>query len=78
MQARRAARQADPRPARPDAITRLRRGADAMEARGEALKKLADAAEPLYQTLDESQKHRFMRLLRVGGRKGGMHRHSRG
>ncbi len=78
MEARRAARQADPRPARPDAIARLRRGADAMESRGEALKKLADAAEPLYQSLDEGQKHRFVRLLRVGGRNGGMHRHHRG
>ena len=78
MDARRTARQADPAPARPDAITRLRRGADAMTSRGEALTKLADAAEPLYKTLDEGQKHRFVRLLRVGGPRGGMHHRHRG
>jgi len=61
-------RQARPRdqarPA-PDTIDRLRRGATAMNARAAALTKLADAAEPLYKSLDESQKHRFAVLLRV-------------
>jgi hypothetical protein len=78
MEQRRAARGSDQQAARPDAIARLRRGADAMASRGENLKKLADAAEPLYQTLDEGQKHRFARLLRVGGPRGGHRWHRRG
>jgi zinc resistance-associated protein len=55
---------------RPDAIERLRRGADAMGARAASLKKLADAAEPLYKSLGDGQKRRFSILLRAGGRKG--------
>lgn len=56
------------RPQRFDAIERLRRGADAMTSRGAALKKLADASEPLYKSLDDGQKRRFALLLRTGGR----------
>jgi hypothetical protein len=56
---------------RPDAITRLRQGADAMTARATGLKKLADAAEPLHKSLDDGQKRRFGMLLRMGGRPGG-------
>src|SRR5262245_19057542 len=52
--------------ARPDMIDRLRRGADAMTERAAGLKKLADAAEPLYKSLDDGQKHRLGMLLRVG------------
>ena len=59
----------------PDAIARLRQGADAMNARASGLKKLADAAEPLYKSLDDGQKHRFAMLLRMGGRAGGGFRH---
>jgi zinc resistance-associated protein len=62
----------------PDAIARLREGADAMTARAANLKKLADAAEPLYKSLDESQKHRFGMLLRMGGRGGHPHWQRRG
>src|SRR3954451_24007730 len=54
----------------PDAIGRLREGADAMTARAANLRKLADAAEPLYKSLDDGQKHRFGMLLRMGGRGG--------
>jgi len=61
------------RPA-PDAITRMREGADAMTARAAGLKKLADASEPLYKSLDDDQKHRFGALIHMGGR-GGMGRH---
>ena len=61
------------RPA-PDAITRMREGADAMTARAAGLKKLADASEPLYKSLDDSQKHRFGALIHIGGR-GGMGHH---
>jgi zinc resistance-associated protein len=59
----------------PDAISRLRQGADAMTARAASLKKLADASEPLYKSLDEGQKHRFAMLLREGGRPGGAGHH---
>lgn len=60
---------------RPDAIARLRRGADMMTERAAGLKKLADAAEPLYKTLDEGQKHRFAMLMRMGMQGGpGMNR----
>jgi zinc resistance-associated protein len=50
-----------------DFVERLRHGADAMNARAAGLKKLADAAEPLYKSLDDGQKHRFSMLLRMGG-----------
>jgi zinc resistance-associated protein len=63
-----AARQAD-RSA--DFIKRLADRAESMEARGAALKKLADAAAPLYATLDESQKRRFVMLARIGGKRFG-------
>src|SRR5258706_390966 len=59
----------------PDAIARLRQGADAMTARAASLKKFADASEPLYKSLDEGQKHRFAMLLRMGGRAGGPDHH---
>jgi hypothetical protein len=76
LSARREARRGgDNAAAGPDAIERLRQGADAMNARAAGLKKLADAADPLYKSLDESQKHRFAMLLRMGGREGGGFRH---
>ena len=50
-----------------DPIERLAKRAQALESRGAALRKLADAAGPLYKSLDESQKHRFMMLARLGG-----------
>jgi zinc resistance-associated protein len=60
---RRAARRNEPRPG--DMIERLRQRADAMTAAGISLKRLADATQPLYQTLDEGQKHRLTVLLRA-------------
>jgi zinc resistance-associated protein len=39
-----------------DPVERLRRRATAMSDTGAALKKLADAAEPLYKSLDEDQR----------------------
>jgi len=66
-QARREARRSDDNaPRRADVIERLRRGADALSTRAVALKRLADAAAPLYQSLDEGQKRRFTWLLRMG------------
>jgi hypothetical protein len=74
MHARREARRNDtPPPAAPDTIDRLRRGADTLSTRGAALKKLADAADPLYKSLDEGQKRRFDLLLQAGGRQGPQH-----
>ena len=67
-EARRAGNDA-PRPA-PDAIEGLRRGADAITARAANLKKLADAAEPLYKSLDDGQKRRFAVLLHMRGGRG--------
>jgi hypothetical protein len=49
-----------------DAIDRMRRGADAMVARASGLRRFADAAEPLYRSLDQDQKRRFALLLRAG------------
>jgi zinc resistance-associated protein len=48
-------------------IERLQKRADALTARGAALKRLADAASPLYQSLDDAQKHRFVLLARPMG-----------
>jgi hypothetical protein len=45
-------------------IERLQKRAEAMTTRGAALKRLADAAAPLYQSLDDAQKHRFAALAR--------------
>ncbi len=53
-----------------DPIERLRLRADVMTQRGAGLKKLADAAAPLYQSLDDGQKHRFTMLAKLGGRDG--------
>lgn len=57
-----------------DAPGTLRAMADAATARGEALRKLADASTPLFATLDEGQKRRAMVLARPMRPFGGMHR----
>jgi zinc resistance-associated protein len=49
-----------------DPIERLKRAADAATRRGAALKQIADAAAPLYGSLDDAQKERFKRLSRFG------------
>jgi zinc resistance-associated protein len=54
-----------------DPIERLNLRAEAMGQRAASLKKLADAAGPLYKSLDDNQKHRFVALARLGGREGG-------
>ncbi|HEU0084948.1 MAG TPA: Spy/CpxP family protein refolding chaperone [Bradyrhizobium sp.] len=53
-----------------DPVTRLRERADAMGATAAALKKIADAADPLYKTLDDGQKRRLAMLTRMEGRFG--------
>jgi hypothetical protein len=84
MAAARQARWAERREHRKDedAIARLRSRADAMTQRAADLKKLADAAEPLYRTLTDEQKHRLHILVRSmmhhrhhgGDHEGGWHR----
>ena len=71
-----------------DPVERLALRADLLTQRGTALKKLADAVGPLYKSLDDAQKHRFLMLARLEGRRftgwhgmhrgGGMHRDSGG
>jgi len=53
-----------------DPVTRLRERADNMAASAAALKKIADAADPLYKTLDDGQKRRLAVLTRREGRFG--------
>lgn len=57
-----------------DRFERLSQRADAMTQQGAALKKLTDAAGPLYKSLDDSQKKRFWVLAKLGGERGGWHR----
>lgn len=47
-----------------DPIERLRARADGMSKRAEGLKRLADAAEPLYRSLDDGQRRRLRVLTR--------------
>ena len=68
---RRAAAHNEPPTANP--VERLQRRADAMTSRGTAMKHLADTAAPLYQSLDEGQKHRFGLLARFMGPRGQHH-----
>src|SRR5499427_5234445 len=57
-----------------DPVERMRQRATAMSETGAALKKLADATDPLYKSLDENQKRRFAILNRLAGLgRGGMH-----
>jgi zinc resistance-associated protein len=54
-----------------DPAERLRRRATAMSETGAVLKKLADATDPLYKSLDDNQKRRFAILSRMGGLRDG-------
>ena len=51
-----------------DPVARLQRRADAMTQEGAALKALADAAAPLWQSFDDGQKRRFTVLSRPDNR----------
>ena len=60
-----------------DPMARLRDRADNMAATAAAMKKVAEAADPLYKTLDDGQKRRLAFLThmgRFGGREGWHHR----
>jgi hypothetical protein len=61
MQARRDA------PPTTDRLERLRQRGTAMADQGAALRKLAEAADPLYKSLDDNQKRRFEMLSRFVG-----------
>jgi hypothetical protein len=56
-----------------DGIAKLRARADALTERAAGLKKLADAAEPLYRSLSDDQKNRLHILVRMIMRHGGRH-----
>ncbi|MEA2929788.1 MAG: hypothetical protein QOG38_2216, partial [Hyphomicrobiales bacterium] len=54
-----------------DPVARLRDRAEAMGATAAAMKKIADAADPLYKTLDDGQKRRLAILTHMERRFGG-------
>jgi hypothetical protein len=56
-----------------DPVARLRDRAENMAATAGAMKKIAEAADPLYKTLDDGQKRRLAVLTRFGGREGWRH-----
>jgi hypothetical protein len=58
-----------------DPVARLRQRADTMATSAVALKKIADAADPLYKSLDDGQKRRLGILTHMDGRFGGGWRH---
>src|SRR4030081_2204370 len=53
-----------------DPVARLRDRAETMATTAAALKKIADAADPLYKTLDDGQKRRLALLTHMQGRFG--------
>jgi hypothetical protein len=53
-----------------DPVARLRERADTMATTAAAMKKIADAADPLYKTLDDGQKRRLAMLTHMEGRSG--------
>jgi hypothetical protein len=64
-----------------DPVTRLRDHADNMATMAAAMKKIADAADPLYKTLDDGQKRRLSVLTRMdrwSGGRGGWRHHEHG
>ena len=72
-QKRREAMKDDKEPPAVDHVDRLRKRADALAERAADLKRFADAAQPLYATLDEGQKRRLQTIMQQR-RAGMMHR----
>jgi hypothetical protein len=58
-----------------DLLARLRERADSMAANAAGLKRIAEAADPLYKSLDESQKRRLRVLTRMGSWQGNWREH---
>ncbi|MGO9234577.1 MAG: hypothetical protein ACLP4V_11075 [Methylocella sp.] len=54
----------DARNARLDDIGEMRRNADAYTVQAAELRQIADAAQPLYDTLDDRQRHRLVQFVR--------------
>lgn len=54
-----------------DPVARLRERAETMGTTAAALKRIAEAADPLYKTLDDGQKRRLAILTHMEGRFGG-------
>ena len=54
----------DARNARLDDIGEMRRKADAYTVQAAELRQIADAAQPLYDTLDDRQRHRLVQFVR--------------
>ena len=63
FRAAREARRVNPRPTTP--FERMTQRADNMAKRSAALKRIADAGTPLYQSLNDPQKERFEKLARM-------------
>lgn len=79
--ARMDARRDDRDAPRPDPVTRLRDRAETMATTAAAMKRIADAADPLYKTLDDGQKRRLAILTHMEDRFGGRswrHHYQRG
>jgi len=53
-----------------DPVARLRQRADRMAAAAAGLKRIADAADPLYKSLDDGQKRRLSFLVHMGDHHG--------
>jgi hypothetical protein len=69
----------DRQPQSDDPADRMHRRAAAMTETGTTLKKVADAVDPLYKSLDDAQKRRFAMLQRMlAPRDGGQGREFRG
>jgi hypothetical protein len=64
------------RPPRSNPAERMRERATRLSENGAVLKRLADALEPLYSSLNDEQKRRFAVLSRGGGQRG-WHRRGR-
>ena len=58
----------DPPETSPDAIDGMRREANTLSARADNLRRLANAAEPIFKTLNEGQKRDVVRFLRASFR----------
>lgn len=65
IEARRAREAAGEQGPPADPFDRLQHWAEAMAQRSAALKRVADAGAPLYQSLDDAQKHRFKFLAHI-------------
>ena len=60
-----------------DPAERMRERATRLSESGAILKRLADATDPLYRSLDDAQKRRFAILTRTDGARGGWQRRGR-